>query len=39
MNALLDTCVLLWFLRGDVELSERAARLIEAPSTDAERKI
>lgn len=35
MNALLDTCVLLWFLRGDVELSERAATLIEAPSTDA----
>jgi PIN domain nuclease of toxin-antitoxin system len=35
MNALLDTCALLWFLRGDAELSERATRLIEAPSTDA----
>ena len=35
MKVLLDTCALLWFLRDDPELSERAAQLIENPDTDA----
>ena len=35
MKVLLDTCALLWFLRDDSELSERAAQLIENPNTDA----
>lgn len=34
MRVLLDTCALIWFLRGDPELSERAASLIEDPDTD-----
>lgn len=34
MRVLLDTCALLWFLRDDPELSERAAQLIENPDTD-----
>jgi PIN domain nuclease of toxin-antitoxin system len=35
MKVLLDTCALIWFLRDDPELSERAAQLIENPDTDA----
>ena len=35
MKVLLDTCALLWFLRGDPELSEKAAQIIENPDTDA----
>jgi len=35
MKVLLDTCALIWFLRGDPELSEKAAQLIENPDTDA----
>lgn len=35
MRALLDTCALLWFLRGDRELSSRAAELIENELSDA----
>ncbi len=35
MKVLLDTCALIWFLRDDAELSERAAQLIENPDTDA----
>jgi PIN domain nuclease of toxin-antitoxin system len=35
MRLLLDTCTLLWFLRGDQELSERAAEAIEDPSNEA----
>lgn len=34
MKVLLDTSALLWFLRGDSELSEKAALLIENPDTD-----
>jgi PIN domain nuclease of toxin-antitoxin system len=34
MRLLLDTCVLLWFLRDDAELSERAALAIEDPAND-----
>ena len=35
MKVLLDTCALLWFLRDDPELSEKAAQLIESPDTEA----
>ena len=35
MKVLLDTCALIWFLRNDSELSEKAAELIENPNTDA----
>ncbi len=35
MKVLLDTCALIWFLRDDPELSEKAAQLIENPDTDA----
>jgi len=35
MKVLLDTCALLWFLRDDPELSEKAAQRIENPDTDA----
>jgi PIN domain nuclease of toxin-antitoxin system len=35
MKVLLDTCALIWFLRDDPELSEKAAKLIENPETDA----
>jgi len=35
MKVLLDTCALIWFLRDDPELSERAAQLIENPDTYA----
>ncbi len=35
MRLLLDTCALLWFLRGDAELSESAALAIEDPANDA----
>ena len=35
MKVLLDTCALLWFLRGDSELSERAARIIENTENEA----
>ncbi len=35
MKALLDTCALIWFLRDDPELSEKAAQTIEHPDTDA----
>lgn len=34
MKVLLDTCALLWFLRDDSELSEKAAQLIENPDTE-----
>ena len=34
MRLLLDTCALLWFLRDDAELSERAALAIEDPGND-----
>ena len=35
MKVLLDTCALIWFLRDDSELSEKAAQLIEKSNTDA----
>ena len=35
MRVLLDTCALIWFLRADGELSERAAELIENSETGA----
>ena len=35
MNVLLDTCALLWFLRDDSELSEKAAQIIENKDTEA----
>lgn len=35
MKVLLDTCALIWFLRDDPELSQKAAQLIEDPNTDA----
>jgi len=35
MKVLLDTGALVWFLRDDSELSEKAAQLIENPNTDA----
>ena len=35
MKALLDTCALIWFLRDDPELSEKAAQTIEHPGADA----
>ena len=35
MRVPLDTCALVWFLRGDPELPETAARLIEDPDTEA----
>lgn len=35
MRVLRDTCALLWFLRDDPELSEKAAQIIENPDTDA----
>jgi len=35
MKVLLDTCALIWFLRDDSELSEKAAQLIENSNTDA----
>lgn len=35
MKVLIDTCALIWFLRDDRELSERAALLIENPNTEA----
>ena len=35
MKVLLDTCALIWFLRDDSELSEKAAELVENPNTDA----
>ena len=35
MKLLLDTCALLWFLRDDEELSERAAIAIEDPANEA----
>lgn len=35
MRVLLDTCALIWFLRGDIELSNRAASMIEDASTEA----
>jgi PIN domain nuclease of toxin-antitoxin system len=34
MRLLLDTCALLWFLRNDAELSERAAEAIEDPANE-----
>lgn len=34
MKLLLDTCALLWFLRDDAELSERAAEAIEDPANE-----
>jgi PIN domain nuclease of toxin-antitoxin system len=34
MRLLLDTCALLWFLRGDAELSESAALAIEDPANE-----
>jgi len=34
MKILLDTCALLWFLRNDAELSERAAETIEDPANE-----
>ena len=34
MRLLLDTCTLLWFLRGDAELSEAAALAIEDPANE-----
>lgn len=34
MRLLLDTCALLWFLRGDAELSEDAALAIEDPANE-----
>lgn len=34
MRLLLDTCALLWFLRGDAELSETAALAIEDPTNE-----
>lgn len=34
MRLLLDTCTLLWFLRDDAELSERAASAIEDPTSE-----
>ena len=34
MRLLLDTCALLWFLRDDAELSERAALAIEDPANE-----
>ncbi len=34
MRMLLDTCALLWFLRNDAELSERAAEAIEDPANE-----
>ena len=34
MKLLLDTCALLWFLRDDPELSERAALAIEDPTNE-----
>ena len=34
MRLLLDTCALIWFLRNDAELSERAAMAIEDPANE-----
>ncbi|MEN9535199.1 MAG: hypothetical protein RIR37_472 [Verrucomicrobiota bacterium] len=34
MRLLLDTCSLIWFLRNDAELSERAAMAIEDPANE-----
>lgn len=34
MRLLLDTCTLLWFLRDDADLSERAASTIEDPANE-----
>ncbi len=34
MRLLLDTCALIWFLRNDAELSERAAMAIEDPTNE-----
>ncbi len=34
MRLLLDTCALIWFLRDDTELSERAASAIENPANE-----
>ncbi len=34
MRLLLDTCTLLWFLRDDADLSERAAATIEDPANE-----
>ena len=33
MKVLLDTCALIWFLRDDPELTDRAAKVIEDPET------
>jgi PIN domain nuclease of toxin-antitoxin system len=35
MKVLLDTCALIWFLRDDPELSEKAAQIIESTGTEA----
>jgi PIN domain nuclease of toxin-antitoxin system len=35
MKVLLDTCALIWFLRDDLALSERAAQIIENKDTEA----
>jgi PIN domain nuclease of toxin-antitoxin system len=35
MKVLLDTCALIWFLRDDSDLSEKAAQIIEDRETEA----
>ena len=35
MKVLLDTCALIWFLRDDSDLSEKAAQIIEDSETEA----